>query len=139
MRLLLDTNIFLDTILKREPFNKTAKEFFITAAKNRDELYVCASSLRDLSYFIHKYYHSYDETNKFLIDIYTRVTKIVGITTDDTIEALYQDGDYEDNLIALTAETSMCDAIISRDKKFKNFKVVLTPEKYLEYKSNETR
>lgn len=135
MRLLLDTNIFLDTILKREPFNKTAREFFITAAKNRDELYVCALSLRDLSYFIHKYYHSYDETNKVLIDIYTRVTKIVGITTDDTIEALYQDGDYEDNLIALTADTAMCDAIISRDKKFKNFRVVFTPEKYLEIRN----
>ena len=67
---------------------------------------------------------------------YSRVTKVVGITTDDTIEALYEDGDYEDNLIALTAETNMCDAVITRDKDFKNFRVVLTPEEYLRYKNN---
>ena len=134
MRLLLDTNIFLDTILKREPFNQVAKQFFIVASKNKDELYLCASSLRDLSYFIHKYIHSNEQTNNLLIDIYSRVTKVVGITTDDTIEALYEDGDYEDNLIALTADTMMCDAIISRDKKFKNFRVVLSPEEYLKYR-----
>lgn len=134
MRLLLDTNIILDTILKREPFFKVTKDFFITAGNNKDEIYVCVSSLRDLSYFIHKYVHSNEQTNNILIDIYSRVTKVVGITTDDTIEALYEDGDYEDNLIAMTADTAMCDAIISRDKKFKNFRVVLTPEEYLKYR-----
>lgn len=135
MRILLDTNIILDTILKREPYNKVAKDFLITAGNNKDELYLCVSSLKDLSYFIHKYVHSYEQTNNILIDIYSRVTKVVGITTDDTIEALYVDGDYEDNLIALTAETTMCDAIVSRDKKFKNFRVVLSPEEYLKYRN----
>lgn len=135
MRLLVDTNIFLDTILQREPFNKVAKDFLIVASENKDQLYLCVSSLRDMSYFIHKYTHSNENTNNILVDIYSRVTKLVGITTDDTIEALYLDGDYEDNLIALTAETNMCDAIISRDKKFKNFRVVLSPEEYLKYKN----
>ena len=136
MRLLLDTNIILDAIIKREPFNQVAKEFFTATVSNRDELYVCTSSLKDLSYIMHKYVHSHEKTNNILIDIYSRVTKVVGITTDDTIEALYEDGDYEDNLIALTAETNMCDAVITRDKNFKNFRVVLTPEEYLRYKSN---
>lgn len=134
MRILVDTNIFLDTLLQREPFNKVAKDFLLTAGENKDQLYLCVSSLRDMSYFIHKYVHSNDKTNDILIDIYSRVTKIVGITTDDSIEALYLDGDYEDNLIALTAETNMCDAIVSRDKRFKNFRVVLTPDEYLKYR-----
>ena len=134
MRILIDTNIFLDTLLQREPFNKAAKDFLITAGENKDQLYLCVSSLRDMSYFIHKYAHSNDKTNDILIDIYSRVTKLVGITTDDSIEALYLDGDYEDNLIALTAETNMCDAIVSRDKRFKNFRVVLTPDEYLKYR-----
>ena len=134
MRLLIDTNIFLDIVLKREPFINDAKKFLVAAGENKDQIYICVSSLKDMSYIIHKYVHSNEETNKILIDIYSRVTKVVGISTDDTIEALYEDGDYEDNLIALTADSEMCDAIISRDKKFKNFRVVLTPQKYLEIK-----
>ena len=135
MRILLDTNIILDTILKREPFYKAAKDFLITAGKNNDELYICVSSLKDISYLIHKHIHSNELTNNLLIDIYSRVTKVVGITTDDTIEALYEDGDYEDNLIALTADTTMCDAIVTRDKRFKNFRVILSPEEYLKYRN----
>ena len=135
MRILVDTNVFLDVIMKREPFNEKAKAFFVRARENRDEIYVCGTTLKDLSYQGHRLYHSYEMTNNLLIDIFSRITKIVGVTTDDCIEALYMDGDYEDNLIALTADTAMCDAIISRDRKFKNFRVVLTPEKYLEIRN----
>lgn len=134
MRVLVDTNVFLDVIMMRKPFNEAAKAFFIKARENKDQIYVCGTTLKDLAYQGHRLYHSYEKTNSLLIDIYSRITKIVGVSTDDCIEALYMDGDYEDNLIALTAETEMCDAIISRDKKFKNFRVVLTPEKYLEIK-----
>ena len=135
MRLMIDTNILIDIVMQRKPFNETAKQFLIRTRENRDELYVCTSSLRDLSYQGHRLLHSWKLTNDMLIDIYSRVTKVVGLSTDDTIEALYMDGDYEDNLIALTAETNMCDAIISRDKSFENFRVVLTPEKYLEIRN----
>ena len=135
MRLLLDTNVFLDVILKREPFNKLIRNFFVRAEENRDELYVCTSSLKDMSYFLHKYFHSNKKTNDVLINNYSHVAKVVGINTVETIVALYMDGDYEDNLIALTAETEMCDVIISRDKKLKNFRVVLSPEEYLKYRN----
>ena len=135
MRLLVDTNVFLDILMMRVPFNNAAKAFFIKARENKDEIYVCGMTLKDISYQGHRLYHSYEKTNNLLIDIYSRISKIVGITTDDCIEALYMDGDYEDNLIALTAETAMCDAIISRDKRFQNFRVVLSPEKYLEIRN----
>ena len=135
MRLLLDTNILLDIVMQREPFNEKAKQFLLKTKENKDEVYVCTSTLKDIAYYGHKQYHSWKRTNDLLIDIYTRITKIVGLTTDDTIEALYMDGDYEDNLIALTADTAMCDAIISRDKKFQNFRVVLSPDEYLKYRN----
>ena len=135
MRVLVDTNVFLDVIMMRKPFNDAAKAFFIKARENKDQIYVCGTTLKDLSYQGHRLYHSNEKTNNLLIDIYSRISKIVGVSTDDCIEALYMDGDYEDNIIALTAETSMCDAIITRDKKFKNFRVVLTPEYYLKYRN----
>ena len=135
MRLLVDTNVLLDIIMMRKPFNEAAKAFLVKARENKDEIYVCGTTLKDLSYQGHRLFHSYERTNSLLIDIYSRISKIVGISTDDCIEALYLDGDYEDNLIALTAESTVCDAIISRDKTFKNFRVVLSPEKYLEIRN----
>lgn len=135
MRLLIDTNILLDIVMQRKPFNETAKQFLIRTRERKDEIYVCTTSLRDLSYYGHRLLHSWKLTNDMLIDVYSRVTKVVGVSTDDTIEALYMDGDYEDNLIALTADTAMCDAIISRDKKFQNFRVVLSPDEYLKYRN----
>ena len=134
MRVLVDTNIFIDIIMQRTPFNVSAKEFFLKARQNKDEIYVCGTTLKDLSYYGHRQFHSYQKTNDLLMDIYSRITKIVGVSTDDAITAIYMDGDYEDNILALTAETSMCDAIISRDKRFKNFRVVLTPDEYLKYR-----
>ena len=136
MRLLVDTNVFLDILMMRKPFNKDAKAFFVKARDNKDEIYVCGTTLKDLSYQGHRLYHSYEKTNKLLIDIYSRISRVVGVSTDDSIEALYMDGDYEDNLIALTAETTMCDAIITRDKGLKNFKVVLSPAEYLKYRKS---
>lgn len=135
MRVLVDTNIFIDIIMKRVPFNISAKEFFLKARENKDEIYVCGTTLKDLSYHAHRQFHSYERANNLLMDIYSRITKIVGVSTDDSITAIYMDGDYEDNILALTAETSMCDAIISRDKKFKNFRVVLSPEEYLRHRN----
>jgi predicted nucleic acid-binding protein len=40
MRLLLDTNVGLDFILKRQPFHIEAKEIFIRAAQKRIEIFV---------------------------------------------------------------------------------------------------
>ena len=136
MRLLVDTNVFLDVIYQRALLGPISKEFFVQTRQNSDEIYVCASTLKDIAYFAHKQFHDNKKTNDLLIDLYSRVTKVIGIETDDTIEALYMDGDFEDNLIALTAETSMCDAIITNDKShFKNAKVVLSPQEYLSYRN----
>lgn len=136
MRLLVDTNVFLDVIFQRALLGPVSKEFFIRSRQNIDDIYVCVSALKDIAYFVHKQLHDNKKTNDLLIDLYSRVTKVVGIDTDDTIEALYMDGDYEDNLIALTAETTMCDAIITNDKThFKNARVVLSPQEYLKYRN----
>ena len=40
MRVLLDTNVVLDFILKRTPFNVEAKEIFVRAAQRQIEIFV---------------------------------------------------------------------------------------------------
>lgn len=70
------------------------------------------------------------------MDLYSSISKIISINNDDAIEALYMDGDYEDNILAQTSKSNMCDAIITNNKKdFEGKDVVaLTPEEYIRYR-----
>lgn len=133
MRLLVDTNVFLDLFYDRGELAEISNKFFDNTAEHKDVIYVAATTIKDMAYFIKREFHDNRKTNDYLINIYTKICKIVGITDDDTISALYEDGDYEDNLLVLTAQTNMCDAIITNNKKhFENKGIcILTPQEYL--------
>lgn len=130
MRLLIDTNIILDLIYTRK---ESSKDVFRVAKNKLDEIYICSYTLKDIAYFLKKTIHDNNKVNNALIKIYSNISKIVGVNTDDAIEALYLDGDYEDNVMIEVSKTAMCDAIITNNKKhFVNKEVViLTPEEYL--------
>lgn len=134
MRLLVDTNVFMDVLYKREGLYDKSKEFFEKAREYYDQVYVCASTIKDLAYFIKKSVHDTKKTNDVLIKVFSKVTKIVGISPDDAINALYEDGDYEDNVLIEVCQTTMCDAIISNNKRHFEGKGIctLTPKEYLE-------
>ena len=133
MRLLVDTNVILDVLYKREGLVDDSKTFFNVARTKKDQIYVAATTIKDLAYFIKKSLHSDDKTNDTLVNIFTKIGKIVGVSSDDAINALYEDGDYEDNVLAFVCQSTMCDAIITNNKKdFINKNVVsLTPSEYL--------
>ena len=133
MRLLVDTNVFLDLFYDRGELADYSDQFFASAFNHQDVIYVASTTIKDLAYFIKKSVHDDKKTNDYLIQIFRDVCKIVGVTDDDSITALYEDGDYEDNLLALTSQTSMCDAIITNNvKDFIGKNVVAwTPKEYL--------
>ena len=133
MRLLVDTNVFLDLFYDRGELAEISNTFFIETETHRDVIYVAASTIKDMAYFIKREFHDNKKTNDYLLTVYSRICKIVGISDDDTISALYEDGDYEDNLLVFIAETNMCDAIVTNNKKhFVNKRMpVLTPAEYL--------
>ena len=67
-------------------------------------------------------------------------SKVIDISADAAIESLYSDAnDYEDSLQLIAAEESMCDAIITFDKKgFTKSKLpVFTPSEILNIWLNE--
>ena len=133
MRLLVDTNVFLDVLYKREGLVENSKAFFNLARMKKDQIYVAATTIKDMAYFIKRTVHDDKKTNDYLMNVYGKICKIVGITDDDAISALYEDGDYEDNLLVFTCQSNMCDAIVTNNKKhFINKGVcVLTPNEYL--------
>ena len=117
MRFLVDTNVLMDVLYKREGLYEDSKLFFERAREYRDHIYVCSSTIKDLAYFIKKTVRDNEKTNKILINIFGKITKIVGISADDAINALYEDGDYEDNVLVEVTQTSMCDALITNNVK----------------------
>ena len=133
MRVLVDTNVFLDILYNREELVENSKAFFNLARMKRDQIYVATTTIKDLAYFIKKSLHDDAKTNDKLVSIFTKIGKIVGVSADDAINALYEDGDYEDNVLAFVCESNMCDAIITNNKKDfigKNV-VAITPAEYL--------
>ncbi|MCV3214249.1 PIN domain-containing protein [Plectonema radiosum NIES-515] len=53
MRVLLDTNIMLDSFLEREPFVRDAKALLEAIQSQRIEGYVTATTLTDIFYIRH--------------------------------------------------------------------------------------
>lgn len=135
MRLLVDTNVFLDVLLDRKDLADISDFFFRKAKSLNHQLIICTTCFKDLAYFLFKVYHDTKKVNEVLKALYAEVDKIVGITADDTIKAIYMDGDYEDNLLVNTCQTCSCDILITNNvKHFKNKGInVMTPLKYLEF------
>ena len=133
MRLLVDTNVYLEHLLGRERYDM-ARSFFQTALSRKNQLLITSMSLRDIEYLYHKKCHSKEQTRKMLVAIYSMVYKVVSTSADAAIESLFNDAkDYEDSLQTIAAEEEMCDAIITFNKNdFKSSKVpVFTPQELL--------
>jgi len=139
MRVLIDTNIFLDILLKRETLMSESLDLLDTLKSKRDQIYVNASTLKDIYYFASKAFHDSFLARKYILDIYSQINKVVSLSSDDAIEAIYQEGDFEDNCLIESAKRTMCDLIISRNEKdFINKGVpVFTPKQYLVISQNK--
>ena len=122
MRLLVDTNVFLDLVLRRENGAKEALEFFIWCKKNKNQIYLTSISLRDIEYVAMKNLHDRKKANEVLVNVYSICTKVIGVSADSAISAIYEDcKDFEDELIVQTAREEMLDAIITNNvRDFKN-------------------
>ena len=134
MRILVDTNVFLDYLLKRENFDD-ADAFFRICRKEKNRIYVTSISLRDIGYVIHQFSHNNAVAKEAQVTIYEMVSKVIGITADDAIESLYSDmADYEDSLIVESAKRETLDLIVTNNlKDFKNSDMpVLSPKQYNE-------
>ena len=135
MRILVDTNVFLDIILDREEAADIAHTFFRNCYINNHQIYLSAMSLRDIGYVAHREYHDNWKTLNAQLRAYELCTKVISITNDDAITSLYSDmEDFEDSLIVEAAKREMLDLIVTNNiKDFKNSRFpVWTPKEFNE-------
>lgn len=131
-RILVDTNIVLDLLSKREEFYQEAQELFTLSDHSEVLLYVSALTIANTHYILAKH-HKLDTARKILIKF--KVLVEVLPMDDKILElALVSDfKDFEDAIQYHSALENEVDVIITRNKKdFKSSTIpVLTAKEYL--------
>ena len=133
MRLMIDTNIFLDVLLQREPFFESSKAVLKLCEDKKVQGFLSASSATDIFYIVRKGLQSTDAAYKALGSILD-IVKVLTVTNDDVLNAFMQKAaDFEDCLLATCARSNKCSAIVTRNKKdFLDFGITLmSPEELL--------
>lgn len=132
-RILVDTNVVLDLLAKREPFYVQSLQIFSLADRNVVELILSTLSLVNANYILNdalkiKEARSIIGKFKVLVNSYELNDKIVELALNDSS---FQD--FEDGIQYYTALESQCELIITRNlKDFRKSAIpVFSPKEFL--------
>lgn len=131
--LLIDTNIIIDLLAKREPFYEDAAKLFSLADKNMVRLSVSSLSFANTNYLLQKTYSSVVAREilrkfKILTIVLSLDDKIIDLSLNDSGFS-----DFEDAIQYYSAIENNQDIIITRNlRDFKSSKIpVLTAGEFL--------
>ena len=130
MRVLLDTNIIIDALARREPFNKEAEQIFLYCEDKLISGHLSGNSMADIYYLLRKHYS--DEAIREHLRNLMKLFKIVPVGEECVIALLSTISDFEDALQAACAERSAMDYIITRDFAFiQACHITITPAAFI--------
>ncbi len=116
MKVLIDTNVWLDVITGRKPFYYLSKAVILACINDEVDMKVAATSIKDIFYLVAR--------NLDASSAYEAVETILSIANIASVDRLIcsqaldlERPDYEDGIIAAVALTENIDCIISRDTK----------------------
>ena len=139
MKLLIDTNVVLDVLLRREPFSKTAAEVLNLTQRDEVREYVSASAITDIYYIANKQMKDRDAVRDLLKRL-LMVVSVAAVSEWEIQNALNLAwGDFEDSVQYSVALLNEMDGIVTRnpsDYQEANMRIWL-PEQALELFANE--
>lgn len=117
MDILIDTNILLDFLGQREPFNTEADRLIKKCEEKSVTGYIAAHSIANMFYILRKDY-TVEERKSMLYDI-CELLEVVEIDKPKIVKALTNEGfnDFEDCLQAECAKAVGAAYIVTRDIK----------------------
>ena len=133
MKILVDTNVFIDIYLCREGFVEESREALKHAYSRFDNIYFSCSCLTDFYYNVKKGTHNSSHAKQCTIDIAKHV-KLVTVDRKCIISALLSNmKDFEDAVVDAVAVSIDADYILTKNKKdFEHSKVkAITPKEFL--------
>jgi predicted nucleic acid-binding protein len=115
MKVLLDTNVLLDVVEKREPFFSDSFEVFMKSARREIEAVIGAGSVTDIYYITRRNCKNAGQALGYIIDMLKVVTP-VDTKAADLQEAIRLNfADFEDAVVAATAARENVDFIVTRN------------------------
>lgn len=129
MVLLIDTNIVLDYLLKREPFYEDAKCVIELCTQSDVSGSIALPTVTNLWYILRKVP---EQTRRAALKSICELLQVVGTTHEEVINAIDHSAfkDFEDCIQTKCAKTAGADYIITRNKPdFEHSEItVLTPK-----------
>ena len=117
MRVLIDTNVILDVLQKREPFFTDSYRALRRALENDAECLISASAATDIFYVLRKSLGSAQQAKEH-IDQLARVVSFADVQGMDIHTALMRAmPDFEDAVVDAVAERSGASYILTRNIK----------------------
>ncbi len=134
MRIMIDTNVVLDVLLKREPFFQASYEVMKHSALEQVEGFVSATAATDIFYLLRKALRD-DRAAKDGLERLSRLVGFADALAEDVHAAIASNmPDFEDALVAAIAERCHMDCIVTRNiADFRQSQVrALTPQAFLD-------
>lgn len=132
MRILIDTNILIDVIARREPFFTDAVKVFELCQQEKVQGYIAAHSVVNMAYILRKNF-TLDELREILLRL-CQIFTVEAINLNKLIAALNNRNfsDFEDSLQTQCALNIRTDYIVTRNiKDFTASEIpAITPEEF---------
>ncbi len=118
MKLLIDTNIVLDVLLRREPYFEASRAVWTLVETGHAEGLLSAHAVTTIHYLVCKQVGA--ERTIHIMSALLRVFGVAAVDSAVVHSALQtaiarKPGDFEDDVTAAAARLSGCDFIVSRD------------------------
>ena len=115
MRILIDTNVILDIVQKREPFFADSYQSLRKAIEADTECLISASAVTDIFYLLRRAFRS-PQKAKERIEQLSRIVTFVDVQGADIHTALMRSmPDFEDAVVAAVAERNGAAYILTRN------------------------
>ncbi len=115
MKILVDTNIVLDVMLKREPFYKSSLEILGLTKRDDVEEYVSASAITDIYYLAYRQLRDKEVVKKLMKKLLT-VVSVASVSEQEIENALSLEwNDFEDSVQYSVAFLQEMEGIVTRN------------------------
>lgn len=115
MKILIDTNIVLDVMLKREPFHKLSLEILGLAKRDDVEEYVSASAITDIYYLAYRQLRDKGMVKNLMKELLT-VVYVASVSEKEIQNAINIEwADFEDSVQYSVAVLQDMDGVVTRN------------------------
>jgi predicted nucleic acid-binding protein len=117
MRAAIDTNVIIDALADRVPFNTDAQNVLLEASAYVFDAVITSNTVTDIYYLLHKAFSDSEKVKKILNQLFNSIS-IISVEESDCKKALSSKvSDYEDAVLSESASRNGVDYIITRNVK----------------------